>query len=207
MPVELTLFSVNVAPGLRLELPLGQFQVNAMNPITSTPVTTPYDGVASPDQIGVATPASGGWSNMNNNYNSAATPTTETPSAPTTTADHPDSDAVLVDACEESWAVILSHRLSNSTYMTEYKPALVSGYLLRRKGATDSQGVAAMALNLVHTSRPPALHEAVLREALVSYRDLATLARAKGTLHVQNNTLPWHIATAVKGQELLSYIL
>ena len=52
-----------------------------------------------------------------------------------------------------------------------------------------------------------ALYEAVLREALSNYRDLATLARAKGTLHVQHNTLPWHIATAVRGQELLSYIL
>jgi len=117
-----------------------------------------------------------------------------------------DSDAILIDACEESWAVILSHRLSNSTYITEYKPALVSGYLLRRKGVNDSQGVAAMSLNLVHTSRPSALHEAVLREALTSYRDLATLARAKGTLHVQHSTLPWHIATAVKGQELLSFV-
>jgi mediator of RNA polymerase II transcription subunit 13, fungi type len=201
LSVELTLFSANIAPGLRLELPTGQLQANAMNPMTSTPVTTPYGGVASPDQIGVATPASGGFGNMN--YNNAAATPTDTPSG----IIDPDSDAVLIDACEESWAVILSHRLSNSTYMTEYKPALVSGYLLRRKGANDSQGVAAMSLNLIHSSRPAAFHEAVLREALGNYRDLATLARAKGTLHVQHNTLPWHIATAVKGQELLSYVL
>lgn len=204
LPVELTLFSANIAPGLRLEPPTSQIQVNALNPMTSTPVATPYAGVSSPDQIGVATPASGGQgpTTSNINYNSAMTPT-ETPPV----LIEADTDAVLIDACEESWAVVLSHRMSNSTYMTEYKPALVSGYLLRRKGVNDSQGVTAMSLNLIHTSRPPGFHEAVLKEALNNYRDLATLARAKGTLHVQHNTLPWHIATAVKGQELLSFVL
>ncbi|EED23369.1 conserved hypothetical protein [Talaromyces stipitatus ATCC 10500] len=201
LPVELTLIYANIAPGLRLELPT-QFQFNGINPLTSTPVATPYGGISSPDQLGAATPASGGQGPTNMNYNTAMTPT-DTPPVLT----EADSDAVLIDACEESWAVILSHRLSNSAYLTDYKPALVSGYLLRRKGINDSQGVTAMALNLVHTSRPPALHEAVLREVLASYRDLATLARAKGTLHVQHNTLPWHIATAVKGQELLSFVL
>ncbi|OKL56226.1 hypothetical protein UA08_08385 [Talaromyces atroroseus] len=201
LPVELTLFSANIAPGLCLELPAGQLHANAMNPMASTPATTPCGGVSSPDQIGVATPASGGFGSLS--YNNTAVTPTDTPSG----LIDPDSEAVLIDACEESWAIILSHRLSNSTYMTEYKPALVSGYLLRRKGANDSQGVAAMSLNLVHTSRPAAFHEVVLKEALINYRDLATLARAKGTLHVQHNTLPWHIATAVKGQELLSYIL
>jgi mediator of RNA polymerase II transcription subunit 13 len=166
-----------------------------INPPASTPVTTPYGGVSSPEQFGVGTPASGGQGPMN-----AVTPTDL--SAPV----EPDTDAVLIDAHDESWAVILSHRLNNSTYITEYRPALVSGYLLRRKGVNDSQGVAAMSVNLVHTSRPSGAYETVLREALNSYRDLATLARAKGTFAVQHNTLPWHIATVVKGQEFLSYV-
>lgn len=165
-------------------------------------MATPYGGVSSPDQLGAATPASGGQGPTTMTYSTAITPTDTPP-----VLVEADSDAVLIDACDESWAVVLSHRLSNSAYLTEYKPALVSGYLLRRKGVNDSQGVSAMSLNLVYTSRPPALHEAVLREALINYRDLATLARAKGTLHVQHNTLPWHIATAVKGQELLSFVL
>uniref|UniRef100_A0A093VL25 Mediator of RNA polymerase II transcription subunit 13 n=1 Tax=Talaromyces marneffei PM1 TaxID=1077442 RepID=A0A093VL25_TALMA len=202
LPVELIIFSANIAPGLRLEPSTTHFSVNTINPLTSTPVATPYGGVPSPDQLGAATPASGGQGPTTTNYNTAMTPTDTPP-----VLAEADSDAVLIDACEESWAVILSHRLNNSAYLTDYKPALVSGYLLRRKGVNDSQGVTAMSLNLVYTSRPPALHEAVLREALINYRDLSTLARAKGTLHVQHNTLPWHIATAVKGQELLSFVL
>lgn len=204
LPVELSLFSVNIASGLRLELPPTQLQLTSMNPFASTPAATPYGGVSSPDQFGAATPASSGQfaGNNNINLNTVVTPT-DTPQA----LAEADSDAILVDACEESWAVILSHRLSDSAFSATYKPALVSGYLLRRKGVSDSQGVSAMLLNLVHTPKPPVLHEAVLREALASYRDLATLARAKGTLHVQQNTLPWHIATAVKGQELLSFAL
>ncbi|KAH8704950.1 mediator complex subunit 13 C-terminal-domain-containing protein [Talaromyces proteolyticus] len=196
IPVELTLFSVSVAPGIRLELPTTQIQANMINPSSSTPVTTPYGGVSSPDQFGVGTPASGNQAAF-----AAATPTEVSGLI------EPDSDTVLIDAQDESWAVILSHRLSNSAFMTEYKPALISGYLLRRRGGIDSQGVATMSVNLVHTPRPPGTHEAVLREALASYRDLGTLARAKGTFAVQNNTLPWHIATAVKGQEFLSYVL
>lgn len=199
MPVELTVFHVNIAPGLRLELPSTQLPVNAMNPAASTPVSTPYGGIPSPDQFGgsVATPASGGGQGPTN----AATPT-ELPLLM-----EAESDVSLMDVCDESWAAILSHRLSNSSFMTEYRPALLSGYLLRRNGVNDNQGVVSMGLNLVHTSRPSTAHEAILREALGSYRDLATLARAKGTFHVQQNTLPWHIATAVKGQEILSYIL
>jgi mediator of RNA polymerase II transcription subunit 13 len=199
MSVELTVLSVNIAPGLRLELPPSQMQLNSVNPQTSsTPVTTPHAGIPSPDQFGgsVATPASGGQGPAN-----AATPTE------LSSVIEPDSDAVLIDASDESWAVILSHRLSNSPFITEYRPALVSGYLLRRNGVSDSQGVLAMSVNLVYTQRPVVSYESLLREALGMYRDLATLARAKGTLHVQRNTLPWHIATAVKGQELLSYIL
>ncbi|CRG84467.1 Mediator of RNA polymerase II transcription subunit 13 [Talaromyces islandicus] len=195
MPVELTLLSVNITPGLHLQLPAAPISTNMINPPASTPVATPYGGVSSPDQFGVGTPASGGQGPMN-----AVTPTDLSASA------EPDSDALLIDAHDESWAVILSHRLNNSTYITEYRPALVSGYLLRRKGVNDSQGVAAMSVSLIHTSRPSGAYETVLREALNSYRDLATLARAKGTLAVQHNTLPWHIATAVKGQEFLSYV-
>lgn len=64
-----------------------------------------------------------------------------------------------------------------------------------------------MAVNLIYTQRPPSSYEALLNEILGKYRDLASLARAKGTHMAQQNTLPWHIATAVRGQELLSYAL
>lgn len=119
----------------------------------------------------------------------------------------PDSDTVLVDICDESWGVILSHRLNNSPHLTEYRPALASGYLLRRKGTYDGDGAFAMTINLVYTQRPAASHELLLKEVLGMYRDLATLARYQGIASVQRNTLPWHIATAIRGQEMLSYVL
>lgn len=64
-----------------------------------------------------------------------------------------------------------------------------------------------MSVNLIYTQRPLSSYEMLLREVLGMYRDLATLARARGTLNVQRNTLPWHIATAVRAQEMLSYVL
>jgi mediator of RNA polymerase II transcription subunit 13, fungi type len=198
MLVELTILTVNIVPDLHLELPSSQFQfIGVLNPQpSSTPVTTPYTGIPSPDQCGAAaTPTSGG-----NGPANAPTPL-EFPS------NEPESDSILIDTCDESWAVILSHRLNNSFHMTDYRPALASGYLLRRKGISDSDGVVAMSVNLIHTQRLPSLYEATLKEVLGMYRDLAALARAKGTFLVQRNTLPWHIATAVKGQEILSYVL
>ena len=90
--------------------------------------------------------------------------------------------------------------------MRNRAPALASGYLLRRKGDTDGDGVYAMTLNLIYTQRPSSC-EAILRETLGMYRDLGTLARARGTRTVQRNTLPWHIATAVRAQEMLSHVL
>ncbi|GAB1194947.1 hypothetical protein APSETT444_004199 [Aspergillus pseudonomiae] len=170
--------------------------VTKMSYTSSTPVATPNasGNVFSPDQWGTApTPPSGGNAPAN-----ASTPTEPTLEA--------ESESVLTDICDESWGVVLSHRLNNSPHLTEYRPALASGYLLRRKGDTDGDGVYAMTLNLIYTQRPSSC-ETILRETLGMYRDLGTLARARGTRTVQRNTLPWHIATAVRAQEMLSHVL
>lgn len=197
IPLELTILSVNTAPDLHLEPPFLPMSMSIFNPQTSsTPVATPNasGNVFSPDQSGSApTPPSGGNAPTN----------APTPTEPTLEA---ETESVLTDICDESWGVILSHRLNNSPHLTEYRPALASGYLLRRKGDTDGDGVYAMTLNLIYTQRPSSC-EAILRETLGMYRDLGTLARARGTRTVQRNTLPWHIATAVRAQEMLSHVL
>ncbi|OGM50489.1 hypothetical protein ABOM_000849 [Aspergillus bombycis] len=197
IPLELTILSVNTAPDLHLEPPFLPMSMSVFNPQTSsTPVATPNasGNVFSPDQSGTApTPPSGGNAPAN-----ASTPTEPTLEA--------ESESVLTDICDESWGVILSHRLNNSPHLTEYRPALASGYLLRRKGDTDGDGVYAMTLNLIYAQRPSSC-ETILRETLGMYRDLGTLARARGTRTVQRNTLPWHIATAVRAQEMLSHVL
>ncbi|KAB8235218.1 uncharacterized protein BDW43DRAFT_42456 [Aspergillus alliaceus] len=197
IPLELTILSANAAPDLHLEPPFLPIPMSVFNPQTSsTPVATPNasSNILSPDQSGNApTPPSGGNAPAN-----APTPTEATLEA--------ESESVLTDICDESWGVILSHRLNNSPHLTEYRPALASGYLLRRKGDTDGDGIFAMTVNLIYTQRSSSC-EAILRETMGMYRDLGTLARARGTRIVQRNTLPWHIATAVRAQEILSHVL
>ncbi|GAB1215334.1 hypothetical protein ATERTT37_004520 [Aspergillus terreus] len=118
-----------------------------------------------------------------------------------------ESESLLTDVTDETWAVTLSHRLNSSPHLMDYRPALASGYLLRRKGATDGDGVYTLTLNLIYTQRHSSSYETVLREILQMYRDLATLARARGTRTVQRSAMPWHIATAVRAQEALSYVM
>ncbi|CAG7930508.1 unnamed protein product [Penicillium olsonii] len=195
--LEFTILAVNVIPDLILEPPYPSASISMLNSLSSsTPVSTPNPStsIASPEQSG-----------------NAATPTSTGPAAysapsPTEMSLDTDPEAVLVDICDESWSAVLSHRLNSSPHLTEFRPALSSGYLLRRKGATDSDGVYAMAVNLIHSSHPVATHDCVLRKVLRMYRDMSCLARAKGTCSVQNNTLPWHIVTALRAQELLSYV-
>lgn len=161
----------------------------------STPAATPNPtgNAPSPDQAANA-PTPGGSTGPVN----APTPTDVSAEV---------DESSISDACDESWAVVLSHRLNCSAHVTEYRPALASGYLLRRRGTTDGDGAFSLNVNLVYTRRPSSLHEALLKETLGMYRGLATLARCKGTRNVQENTLPWHIATSLTGQELLSYVL
>lgn len=191
--LELTMVTVITTPDLTLEAPTSAMTTAVLNPhFSSTPVSTPNPSasIASPEPSGNAPTPS-------------ATYNAPTPTEPSI---EPDSDVVLTDISDESWAIILSHRLNSSPHLTDFRPALASGYLLRRKGTTDGEGVFSMTVNLVYSQRPSSSHGATLRETLGMYRDLASLARARGMRSVQHNTLPWHIATALRAQELLSYV-
>ena len=196
-PLELLVLSVNTRPDLYLEPPPQPLPASIFNAqISSTPAATPNPSgsAASPEQYGTAaTPTSG--------VNVSVNPPTPTELPPET-----DPESQLIDLCDESWAVVLSHRANNSPHLTEYRPALVSGYLLRRKGPTDGDGMLAMSVNLVYTQGGPSVYEKLLREILGAYRDLSSLARARGMRHVQGNTLPWHIATAARAGELLDCV-
>jgi mediator of RNA polymerase II transcription subunit 13 len=196
--LELAILFVNTIPDLILEPPIAPMSMAVFNPLSSsTPVSTPNpsNSIASPEQSGnAATPSSGG-------------PAPYSAPIPTEMSLETDSEAALTDICDESWLAVLSHRLNSSAHLTDFRPALSSGYLLRRKGATDEDGVFALAANLIYSNRPPPAHDNVLKDTLSMYRDMATLARVKGIRCVQSNTLPWHIATALRAQELLSHTL
>ncbi|KAL4739622.1 mediator complex subunit 13 C-terminal-domain-containing protein [Aspergillus similis] len=196
--VELVILSVNTAFDLFLSPPPSPLSMSLLNPQTSsTPIATPLPSgsILSPDGPGNAPTPPGG-------ANAPANALT-----PTDSLLESESESLLVDICDESWCVLLSHRLNGTLHLTEYRPALASGYLVRRRGTTDADGAYTMNVNLLFTQRPSTHYETILREIIGMYRDLATLARVRGTRIVQNGTLPWHIATAMRAQETLSYVL
>lgn len=164
---------------------------------SSSPAATPVPSgsILSPDQLANAPTPPGG------STGAANAPT------PTDPLFESDSESLLTDICDESWSVVLSHRLNGTLHLTEYRPALASGYLLRRKGPADADGAFTMNVNLIFTQRPSSSYDTLLREIIGMYRALGTLARVRGTRIVQNNTLPWHIATTLRAQEILSYVL
>lgn len=77
----------------------------------STPGSTPQAGV-SPDPAMGLTPA--------------ATPSADAPDPAA------DPDTRLIDVTDETWGVILAHRLHNSNSTNQFIPALISGLLVKR---------------------------------------------------------------------------
>jgi mediator of RNA polymerase II transcription subunit 13 len=129
---------------------------------------------------------------------------------PNDTAFELDADAILADASDESWGVVLSRSLSNSTSLAELRPALASGYLVKRKGAIEQDGYAVMSVNVIHVDRDKTKLEQTLRDALRDYRGLSILTKAKGMVakgKPEEGVWPWHVATVVKGVRALSYVL
>ncbi|KAL6172412.1 mediator of RNA polymerase II transcription subunit 13 [Exserohilum turcicum] len=80
----------------------------------TTPVSTPQAGVSPSDPGPGLTPAA----------TPAADPTATDPTA--------DPEARLVDVTDDTWGIILAHRLHNSYSSTQFSPALISGLLVKR---------------------------------------------------------------------------
>ncbi|CAI6331723.1 unnamed protein product [Periconia digitata] len=103
----ITLLTVDTDPRLKFTPTLNHSMKGAAS---NTPGSTPQ-GPVSPDQ----------------GLTPAATPSAETTADPTA-----DPEARLVDATDESWGIILAHRLHNSNATNEFRPALISGLLVKR---------------------------------------------------------------------------
>ncbi|EKG11491.1 Mediator complex subunit Med13 [Macrophomina phaseolina MS6] len=74
-------------------------------------------------------------------FTPAATPSDGNTSAPAVDPAN-DPDARLIDVTDESWGVILQHRLHNSNSTTEFRPALASGYLIKRGADSNTDALA-----------------------------------------------------------------
>ena len=186
--------SVDTSPSLQLVPPVIKIPHTATSAFYSTPVSTPQANIVSPEQT--TTPATP----MRETSTLAATPGAES-------ATEPDADSFLIDATDQTWGAIVGHRLGNSTTLLEVRPALASGYLIKRTGIKIEDPPVVMEVNLVHTEATPRAYEPLLREMLCYFRGLGTLARARGVTDREMDVRPWHIAAAEKGVRALHLLL
>ncbi|RDW75221.1 hypothetical protein BP6252_06363 [Coleophoma cylindrospora] len=190
--LSLTLISANTNPSLQV-LP----EAIKMAPTASSSQSVPTP-VSTPQAASIVSP------------DSAATPMREpvtTPAPPNENAIEPDSDARLIDLTDQSWGAVLSHRLNNSRSLLEFNPALISGYLVKRGGTNNSDAPVVIEVNIMHSdslvANPRTFHEGLLREVIVYFRGLATIAKVRGVADGVRDGRPWHIAAAEKAVKAL----
>ncbi len=195
--VTLTLMTVDTSPSLQLISPLVKIPPTASAVSYSTPVSTPQPlSIVSPDQSG-----------------NPSTPVGATPGVTATTPGGENSalelegDTTLVDTTDMTWGVVMSHRLNNSSSLTELNPALVSGYLVKRGGLRTEDPPVVMELNIVHSEGNPRVYEALLREMMGYFRALGVLARARGIVDPVTDVRPWHVAAAEKAVKVLYQLM
>ena len=148
---------------------------NVMTPV-STPITSSYD---------VGSPAvSSGW---------ASPPRT-------VECSEIDPSARLVDKLDETWGMITGY----SARRDITNEALAEGFLLKRAGERDDDGMVIMKVRVLHAEK---VSEGVLSDVLIMYRALATLGRAKGVGHDCRGIMPWHLAVASKMRKGLNRLM
>ncbi|KAI0443481.1 mediator complex subunit 13 C-terminal-domain-containing protein [Xylaria telfairii] len=194
--INLTLVTVDTDPSLQLLPPPAKIPTNVTSAFYTTPGSTPQGVVVSPEQSGnAATP-----------FRDNAGTSGQTPSGDNNATDS-DADATLTDVTDQTWGVVLSHRLHTSSSLTDLTSALVSGYLVKRGGARAEDPPIVMEVNIVHSEGNPRAYEALLREMLTYYRGLGTLARARGMVDRDTDIRPWHIAAVEKGVRALYMLM
>lgn len=134
---------------MQISLFLTLLTIDTSPPVKLTP-TSPFLNTATPGQPSVNTPVSTPQPGISPDPSQGFTPVA-TPSADTTTTDpSADPEARLIDTTDETWGVILAHRLHNSNSTTQFSPALISGLLIKR-GETPSSSTHAHSM---HTPGP-----------------------------------------------------
>ena len=155
---------------------------------STTPVSTPLPSTFSPDQSGLASTPGGSTAQTN-------APT------PTSGAFDYSAEAKLVDITDETWGFVMPRCFDDSHGCLGSCPASISGYLIKRTGARDEDGLIALGVNIVHAQKPDKL---LVKEVLRMYRGLGLLARVRGIIDPVSSLLPWHIAAARKAHATVS---
>ncbi|KAK6361479.1 mediator of RNA polymerase II transcription subunit 13 [Orbilia blumenaviensis] len=204
----LTVFSSDPSPPLTFKCAIPSIMPQAFNgqaQLVGTPGATPQSSGVSPDQFGTSSSQGG-----------ALTPG-DTP------APEIDNDMALVDFTDETWGALLLHPLNNSDSAITTRPALASGYLIKRSGPNETDEPAVLAVSLIRVGQrgpgmptatslqqSPAVsrsNEDLLRETLTQYRGLVTLAQHFGVTDMMKEVLPWHIAAVMKCRDVFSCVL
>jgi mediator of RNA polymerase II transcription subunit 13, fungi type len=174
-----------------------------------TPASTPSAAAmtSSPEQLTASTPMP--FTPTASGLITAPTPPDHTSQAQIYGFDiSTDPDATLTDPTDESWSLVLPFGLNNSDSSLDNRPSLLSGFLLRRRGPLDSDGLLSLGVNLVQTSgeMTKAGQKALLKELLVQWRGLYLLAKTKN-LARPASVLPWHVQTAITGCRAVASVL
>jgi len=196
--ITLTLITVDTNPSLELlphSISVAPNVLAAQSSVYTTPVSTPQASIFSPEPGSVSTPA------RDSGPANAPTPSDSNIELKI------DADATLIDITDQTWGAILSHRLNNSRSLLEFNPTLISGYLIKRSGATSSDVPVVIEVNIVHSEVYPRMLDPLLREILGLYRGFATLARVRGCVDPVKDGRPWHIAAVEKGVQALYMLM
>ncbi|KAF6227881.1 hypothetical protein HO133_007609 [Letharia lupina] len=154
----------------------------------ATPGATPHTNAPSPDISGLGSTPAGNPAQVG------------TPPANAAFGDH-DSEARLIDVTDETWGVVMDGTLDDLNTLTYQSASMASGYLVKRAGPRDEDGLIPLGVNLIHGQKP---YKAVLKEVLGMYRNLGTLARVRGVVDPVKSVLPLHVAAARKAWKALS---
>lgn len=209
-------FSIEISPPISI-IPHLSAPLSPQGPVKPglTPVGTPRPGV-SPDP-GSLTPAA-------------------TPSEITVNEAVNDADAHLVDTTDDTWAIILAHRLNLRSGPRQHRQSLASGLLIKVPPSTSAQNpsnheevldqsrVPCIAVHLLwgrnqgklpdHQDKAwnhPAtvskgLADSLLREFLVLFRNLALLAKVRDIKDWMGGLIPWHVLVASKAVDGLDAV-
>lgn len=97
--------------------------------------------------------------------------------------------------------VVLDRSVDDPYISSPFAKAVASGFLLKRAGIRDGDGLLPVEVSIVLGKEP--YHE-LLKEVLGLYRDLAALARARGVVDGKRGVLPIHVAAAGKARDVIS---
>ena len=155
--------------------------------LLATPGATPQTNAPSPDISGLGSTPAGNTAQAG------------TPPANVTAGDH-DSEARLIDATDLTWGVVMDGTLDDLTSLSDKPSSMASGYLIKRAGPRDEDGLIPLGVDLVHGQKP---YRAVLKEVLGMYRNLGTLARVRRVVDPVTSVLPLHVAASRKAWKAL----